>query len=95
MQKEEFKKEGHEYNGSYSGKYLDRIAFPVGGMSAGMFCIDGTGSISLSVGSFLSTNTNTHAVDKTLNYVLHPPFFIALIVVCAYVSSFIFFAIRI
>ena len=49
MQEEEFKKEGHEYNGSYSGKYLDRIAFPVGGMSAGMFCIDGTGSISLSV----------------------------------------------
>jgi len=21
---------GHEYNGYYSGKYLDRIAFPVG-----------------------------------------------------------------
>jgi len=39
MQEEEFKKEGHEYNGSYSGKYLDRIAFPVGGMSAGMCCV--------------------------------------------------------
>jgi uncharacterized protein (DUF608 family) len=39
-------KERHEYNGSYSGKYLDRIAFPVGGIGAGMFCIEGTGSIS-------------------------------------------------
>ena len=36
----------HEYNGSYSGKYLDRISFPVGGIGAGMFCLDGTGSIS-------------------------------------------------
>jgi uncharacterized protein (DUF608 family) len=39
-------KEGHAYNSSYSGKYLDRIAFPVGGIGAGMFCIEGTGSIS-------------------------------------------------
>jgi len=37
---------GHEYNGYYSGKYLDRIAFPVGGIGAGMFCIEGTGAIS-------------------------------------------------
>ena len=37
---------GHKYNGSYSGKYLDRIAFPVGGIGAGMFCIEGTGGIS-------------------------------------------------
>ena len=40
------RKDNHEYNGSYSGKYLDRIAFPVGGIGAGMFCIEGTGSIS-------------------------------------------------
>ena len=40
------KKDSHEYNGYYSGKYLDRIAFPVGGIGAGMFCIEGTGSIS-------------------------------------------------
>ena len=39
-------KEGHEYNGPYSGKNLDRIAFPVGGIGAGMFCIEGTGAIS-------------------------------------------------
>ena len=36
----------HQYNGSYTGEYLNRIAFPVGGMGAGMFCIEGTGSIS-------------------------------------------------
>jgi uncharacterized protein (DUF608 family) len=37
---------GHEYNGSYSGRYLSRIAFPVGGIGAGMFCIEGSGAIS-------------------------------------------------
>jgi uncharacterized protein (DUF608 family) len=40
------RKVDHEYNGSYSGKYLDRIAFPVGGIGSGMFCIEGTGAIS-------------------------------------------------
>jgi len=30
-------------------------------------------------GAFLSTNTNSHAGDKTHNYVLHPPFFIAFV----------------
>jgi uncharacterized protein (DUF608 family) len=36
----------HEFNSYYSGKHLDRIAFPVGGMGAGMFCLQGTGGIS-------------------------------------------------
>ena len=36
----------HEFNSSYSGKSLDRIAFPIGGMGAGMFCLEGTGAIS-------------------------------------------------
>jgi uncharacterized protein (DUF608 family) len=36
----------HEYNSYYSGENLDRIAFPVGGMGAGMFCVEGTGAIS-------------------------------------------------
>src|SRR5436190_20300392 len=36
----------HEYNGSYTGEHLNRIAFPIGGLGAGMFCLDGTGSIS-------------------------------------------------
>ena len=36
----------HEYNGSYTGEYLSRIAFPMGGIGAGMFCLEGTGAIS-------------------------------------------------
>jgi uncharacterized protein (DUF608 family) len=38
--------DNHEFNGYYSGKHLDRIAFPIGGIGAGMFCLEGTGSIS-------------------------------------------------
>lgn len=34
------------YNAPYSGDYLARVAFPVGGIGAGMFCLEGTGSIS-------------------------------------------------
>ena len=34
------------YNGPYSGKFLDRVAFPIGGMGAGMFCLEGTGAVS-------------------------------------------------
>ena len=34
------------YNGKYENEYLNRIAFPVGGMGAGMFCIEGSGAIS-------------------------------------------------
>jgi uncharacterized protein (DUF608 family) len=39
-------KEAHVYNQSYSGDYLNRIAFPIGGLGAGMFCLEGTGAIS-------------------------------------------------
>ncbi len=35
-----------QYNQTYSGDYLNRIAFPLGGMGAGMFCMEGTGAIS-------------------------------------------------
>lgn len=38
--------EEKEYNGVYTGEALNYIAFPIGGMGAGMFCLDGTGSIS-------------------------------------------------
>ena len=34
------------YSKNYSGEYLDRVAFPIGGMGAGMFCIEGSGEIS-------------------------------------------------
>ncbi len=36
----------HLFNESYSGDYLSRIAFPIGGLGAGMFCLEGTGYIS-------------------------------------------------
>ncbi|MCD6335826.1 MAG: hypothetical protein J7M27_10930 [Candidatus Latescibacteria bacterium] len=34
------------YNESYTGSHLDRIAFPLGGMGAGMICLEGTGALS-------------------------------------------------
>ncbi|WOK07037.1 GH116 family glycosyl hydrolase [Imperialibacter roseus] len=34
------------YNGKYSDDYLKRIAMPIGGMGAGMFCLEGAGAIS-------------------------------------------------
>ena len=34
------------YNGAYAGEYLNQIAFPLGGLGAGMICLEGTGSIS-------------------------------------------------
>ncbi|MBO9154686.1 GH116 family glycosyl hydrolase [Chitinophaga sp. GCM10012297] len=37
---------GRDFNGSYKGKYINRVAFPIGGIGAGMFCIEGTGAIS-------------------------------------------------
>ena len=35
-----------EFNEAYQNDYLNRIAFPIGGMGAGMFCLEGTGAIS-------------------------------------------------
>ena len=37
---------GHGYNGSYEGKDLDKVAFPIGGIGSGMFCLEGSGAIS-------------------------------------------------
>ena len=34
------------FNEKYENEYLNRIAFPIGGMGAGMFCLEGTGAIS-------------------------------------------------
>jgi uncharacterized protein (DUF608 family) len=34
------------YDGSYSGETLSRVAFPLGGMGAGMICLEGTGALS-------------------------------------------------
>ena len=35
-----------EFNTSYSGERLNRVAFPLGGIGAGMVCLEGTGAIS-------------------------------------------------
>ncbi len=38
---------GHRaYNGPYRGLNLNRVAFPIGGIGAGMVCLEGTGAIS-------------------------------------------------
>lgn len=34
------------YNGLYEGENLNKIAFPIGGIGTGMFCIEGTGAFS-------------------------------------------------
>ena len=36
----------HQYNGWYEGEYLEHLAFPIGGMGAGMVTLDGSGSLS-------------------------------------------------
>ena len=35
-----------DYNQSYRGPFLNRVAFPLGGIGAGMICLEGTGCIS-------------------------------------------------
>lgn len=35
-----------KYNSSYTGEHLNRIAFPMGGIGAGMICLEGTGALS-------------------------------------------------
>jgi uncharacterized protein (DUF608 family) len=34
------------YNGRYAGEHLSRVAFPLGGMGAGMVCLEGSGALS-------------------------------------------------
>lgn len=34
------------YNGPYRGEYLSRVAFPLGGIGAGMLCLEGSGALS-------------------------------------------------
>jgi uncharacterized protein (DUF608 family) len=36
----------HPYNGAYAGPNLNRVAFPIGAMGAGMVCLEGTGALS-------------------------------------------------
>jgi hypothetical protein len=34
------------YNGEYSGAHVDHVAFALGGIGAGMLCLEGTGALS-------------------------------------------------
>ena len=38
--------DGAEFNTTYRGERLNRVAFPMGGMGAGMICLEGTGNVS-------------------------------------------------
>jgi len=38
--------DAREYNGLYEGETLSRVAFPIGGIGAGMFCLEGSGAVS-------------------------------------------------
>ncbi|HKC36812.1 MAG TPA: twin-arginine translocation signal domain-containing protein, partial [Chitinophagaceae bacterium] len=35
-----------KYNGEYKNEFLNRLAFPMGGIGAGMICMEGTGALS-------------------------------------------------
>lgn len=50
----------------YTGKSLDRIAFPIGGMGAGMFCLEGSGAMS------------HFSIRNTPDLFNEPPFFAAI-----------------
>ena len=39
-------KKRRKYNGPYAGEFLSRVAFPLGGIGAGMLCIEGAGALS-------------------------------------------------
>jgi len=41
-----FPKQQRPYNDLYTGEYLNRVAFPMGGIGAGMICLEGTGALS-------------------------------------------------
>ena len=53
----------HIFNGDYTGKYLDRVSFPIGGIGAGMFCMDGTGSL-----SHLSINNKPEIFNEPFSF---------------------------
>ena len=36
----------HEFNGPYADEHLSRVAFPLGGIGAGMVCVEGAGALS-------------------------------------------------
>src|SRR3974377_2276746 len=40
------KRDSHAYDGEYRGECLNHVAFPLGGIGAGMICLEGTGALS-------------------------------------------------
>jgi len=38
--------QARSFNGAYTGENLNRVAFPIGGIGAGMLCLDGNGAFS-------------------------------------------------
>src|SRR5580700_198485 len=36
---------GRSFNGPYDGEHLDQVAFPMGGIGAGMICLEGSGAL--------------------------------------------------
>ena len=42
----QLEKTERDFNGEYRNEYLSKVAFPIGGIGAGMFCLEGTGAIS-------------------------------------------------
>ena len=42
----ESEKPDRDFNGLYQGDFLNRVAFPIGGIGAGMVCLEATGCIS-------------------------------------------------
>jgi uncharacterized protein (DUF608 family) len=54
---------GHAYNGVYKAENLQQVAFPIGGLGAGMFCLEGTGAI-----SHLSVRHNPNIFNEPLMF---------------------------
>ena len=40
------KTSSRKFNATYANEFINRVAFPIGGIGAGMFCLEGTGAIS-------------------------------------------------
>src|ERR1051326_791868 len=40
------RKKGRAFNSEYSGEFLNHVAFPLGGIGAGMLCLEATGGLS-------------------------------------------------
>src|ERR1035441_528079 len=44
--KESVARSRRDYNGRYTGEFVNQVAYPLGGIGAGMICLEGTGALS-------------------------------------------------